>query len=61
MLQVEPSWIHLVVPVQTGVAAVQEGFSFIGIEQEQKYVETARLRIQHAMEHHDSQNRLFGA
>jgi site-specific DNA-methyltransferase (adenine-specific) len=29
----------------TGVAALREGFCFIGIEQEQKYVEIARARL----------------
>jgi DNA modification methylase len=34
----------------TGVAALQEGFNFIGIEQDASYVEIARARIQHAMQ-----------
>ena len=29
----------------TGVAALQEGFRFIGIEREEKYVEIARARL----------------
>jgi site-specific DNA-methyltransferase (adenine-specific) len=29
----------------TGVATLREGFSFIGIEQEQEYVEIARARL----------------
>lgn len=32
----------------TGVACVNEGFSFIGIEREAEYLEIARLRIAHA-------------
>jgi len=32
----------------TGKGAVLEGFDFIGIEREQKYIEIARARIQHA-------------
>ena len=32
----------------TGVAALQEGFHFIGIEQEEKYVEIARARLAYA-------------
>ena len=31
----------------TGVAAIQEGFEFIGIERENEYVEIARKRIEH--------------
>jgi site-specific DNA-methyltransferase (adenine-specific) len=31
----------------TGVAALLEGFNFIGIEREPEYVETARARLQH--------------
>lgn len=31
----------------TGIAAVQEGFSFVGIEQSGEYVDIARLRIGH--------------
>lgn len=31
----------------TGKAAVREGFSFIGIDMEEEYVELARLRIEH--------------
>lgn len=34
----------------TGVAAVQEGRSFLGIDQEDIYVQTARLRLAHALE-----------
>ncbi len=33
----------------TGVAAVQEGFKFIGIEREAEYVEIARARLRHAI------------
>lgn len=33
----------------TGIASVQEGFRFIGIEREAEYVEIARRRIDHAM------------
>lgn len=33
----------------TGVAAVQEGFNFIGIEKEREYAEIARRRIEHAI------------
>lgn len=32
----------------TGVAAVNEGFSFLGIERERQYFEIARQRIEHA-------------
>jgi len=31
----------------TGIAAIQEGFEFIGIEKEAEYVEIARARIEH--------------
>ena len=34
----------------TGVACVQEGFDFIGIESEEEYVEIAQHRITHAQE-----------
>lgn len=32
----------------TGIAAVREGFSFIGIEREAAYLDIARARIAHA-------------
>lgn len=32
----------------TGVASINEGFSFIGIEREAEYIEIARRRIEHA-------------
>jgi len=32
----------------TGIAAVREGFSFIGIEREAAYLDIARARIGHA-------------
>lgn len=32
----------------TGIAAIQEGFDFLGIEKEAEYVEIARARIEHA-------------
>lgn len=31
----------------TGCAAVQEGFGFIGVEQDEQYCRIAHLRIQH--------------
>ncbi|MHB0934914.1 MAG: DNA-methyltransferase [Armatimonadota bacterium] len=34
----------------TGIACVQEGFSFIGIEREAEYLEIARRRIEHAQQ-----------
>lgn len=34
----------------TGVAAVREGFRFVGIEREAEYVEIARARVSHAAE-----------
>jgi site-specific DNA-methyltransferase (adenine-specific) len=43
----------------TGVAALQEGLSFVGIEQDAAYVEIARARWIYAQEHPDLQNRLF--
>jgi DNA modification methylase len=33
----------------TGVAAVKEGFNFIGIEREPEYFEIAKARIDHAL------------
>jgi hypothetical protein len=33
----------------TGIAALQEGFSFIGIEREAEYVEIAKSRIENAL------------
>ena len=32
----------------TGIAALLEGFRFVGIEQSAEYVEIARLRVDHA-------------
>jgi site-specific DNA-methyltransferase (adenine-specific) len=34
----------------TGVAAVELGYDFIGIEAEQEYAEIAQRRIEHALE-----------
>jgi site-specific DNA-methyltransferase (adenine-specific) len=34
----------------TGIAAVLEGFSFIGIERELEYLEIARARTAHALQ-----------
>ena len=40
-------------------AAVQEAFSFVGIERDPEYVETARARLAHVLQYQDLQNRLF--
>ena len=52
------SYFHL--PLYTlMVAAVQEAFSFVGIERDPEYVETARARLAHVLQYQDLQNRLF--
>ena len=37
----------------TGLAAIQEDFSFVGCEQQTEYIEIARRRIAKAMPHRD--------
>lgn len=44
----------------TGVAAVQQGFRFIGIEREPEYHAIATARVQHAKEQRPAQAELFG-
>jgi len=41
----------------TGKAAILEGFEFIGIEQNQEYIEIAQARIAHA--HQQASEKLF--
>jgi DNA modification methylase len=38
----------------TGVAAVKNGFKFIGIEKESEYMEIAKKRIEYTVEHHSN-------
>lgn len=44
----------------TGVAAIAEGFNFIGVEKEQDYFEIAEQRIKNAKEKEQSENHAVG-